>query len=125
MIADSSSFPGPTYYQFLRYFANRVGTLSFANTPLLISLAGRNNILTSLTGWSFDTFQRYHRWVARIVLLEATAHVIAYTLYTVLPGNTQSKPSDPDVREFGSPGSLFPSVASGILVIWSIGIFFL
>jgi hypothetical protein len=80
------SFPGPKYYQFIRYFAIRIGSLSFANTPLLIALAGRNNILIWLTGWSFDTFQLYHRWIARVVLAEATAHVIAYTLYTTLPG---------------------------------------
>jgi hypothetical protein len=84
-LADPS-FPGPTYYQYLRYFANRIGSLSFANTPLLIALAGRNNIFIWMTGWSFDTFQVYHRWIARIVLSQATAHVIAYTLYLVLPG---------------------------------------
>jgi hypothetical protein len=86
LLKTDLSFPGPKYYQFLRYFANRIGSMSFANTPLLIALAGRNNILIWLTGWSFDTFQVYHRWIARIVLAQATAHVITYSLYCALPG---------------------------------------
>jgi hypothetical protein len=68
--------------------------LSFANTPLLIA-PGRNNILIWLTGWSFDTFQVYHRWIARIVLAQATAHVIPYILYCALPGITSISPLIP------------------------------
>ncbi len=52
----------------------RTGTLSVLNMIPLILLAGRNNPLLSLLGVSFDTYNLIHRWVGRIVVLEATAH---------------------------------------------------
>ncbi len=41
-------------------------------------MAGRNNILISWIGLSFDTFNLLHRWFGRIVILEAIAHTLAW-----------------------------------------------
>jgi hypothetical protein len=64
--------------QILRYSADRTGIMSFANFPLLIVFAGRNNILICATGWSFATFNVFHRHVARIATLQAVAHSVLY-----------------------------------------------
>jgi hypothetical protein len=41
-------------------------------------MAGRNNPLISLLGMSFDQFNLLHRWLGRIVVLEALAHTVAH-----------------------------------------------
>ncbi|TID27931.1 hypothetical protein E2P81_ATG00687 [Venturia nashicola] len=53
---------------------NRTGVLSFANLPLVILYAGRNNILLKLTNWSHGTFLLLHRWLAFICTLQACLH---------------------------------------------------
>jgi predicted ferric reductase len=62
------------YEEITNYVANRAGMLSFANLPLLILYAGRNNILLWLTNWSHSTFLLLHRWIAIICMLQAVIH---------------------------------------------------
>ncbi|KAF1815826.1 hypothetical protein P152DRAFT_430174 [Eremomyces bilateralis CBS 781.70] len=64
--------------QLARYFADRTGELSYAHLPVLWLFSGRNNVLQWATGWSFGTFNIYHRHVARVATLQAVAHSIAY-----------------------------------------------
>ncbi|PWW75021.1 hypothetical protein C7212DRAFT_282248 [Tuber magnatum] len=53
---------------------NRTGVLAAANMVPLFLLAGRNNPLIQLMGIPFDTYNLIHRWLGRIVVLEAIAH---------------------------------------------------
>ncbi|KEY67092.1 hypothetical protein S7711_07067 [Stachybotrys chartarum IBT 7711] len=62
------------YEELANYIANRAGVLSFANLPLLILYAGRNNILLWVTNWSHSTFLLLHRWIAFICMLQAVLH---------------------------------------------------
>ncbi|KAI0848013.1 ferric reductase like transmembrane component-domain-containing protein [Daldinia vernicosa] len=55
-----------------------MGVLAFANFALLVLYAGRNNILLSITDWSYSTFLLLHRWVAIICTLEACIHASIY-----------------------------------------------
>ncbi|KAK0621388.1 ferric reductase like transmembrane component-domain-containing protein [Bombardia bombarda] len=57
---------------------NRTGYLSLVNMIPLFLMAGRNNPLINLLGISFDTFNLIHRWLGRIVALEALAHTLAF-----------------------------------------------
>lgn len=41
-------------------------------------MAGRNNPLIKWLNISFDTFNLLHRWLGRIVILEAVAHTLAF-----------------------------------------------
>ena len=61
------------------YIANRTGVLSFANMALAILFSTRNNPLMYLSGWSQTTFLAFHRWAARIAILQAVIHSIVYT----------------------------------------------
>ncbi|EXJ78504.1 hypothetical protein A1O1_08905 [Capronia coronata CBS 617.96] len=47
-----------------RYVADRSGVICYANLPVLWMFSGRNNIFLWLTGWSFSTFNSFHRHVA-------------------------------------------------------------
>lgn len=59
---------------------NRTGVLSVVNMVPLFLMAGRNNPLIRLLGMSFDTFNLLHRWLGRIVALEAVAHTLAFLI---------------------------------------------
>lgn len=62
---------------------NRTGTLAVMNMLPLFLLAGRNNPLIYLLGISFDTYNMIHRWIGRIVVLEALVHALAWVVKTV------------------------------------------
>ncbi|KZL87948.1 ferric reductase transmembrane component 4 [Colletotrichum incanum] len=62
----------------LTSFGNRMGVLSFANLPLLILYAGRNNFLYWITDWTQSTFMLLHRWTAYICTLQACLHSAAW-----------------------------------------------
>ncbi|RDL40516.1 Ferredoxin reductase-like, C-terminal NADP-linked [Venustampulla echinocandica] len=62
---------------------NRSGILAVANMIPLFIMAARNNPLINWLNLSFDTFNLLHRWVGRIVVLEAVAHTVAWTVSKV------------------------------------------
>lgn len=70
--------------QRLRYLGNRSGVISFTQLPLVILFAGRNNILIKHTGWSYNTFQVYHRWVARVMIIHAIIHAVCFTWLAIV-----------------------------------------
>ncbi|OJD32153.1 ferric reductase like transmembrane component [Diplodia corticola] len=65
---------------------NRTGVLCVMNMLPLFLLAGRNNPLIKITGITFDTFNLVHRWVGRIVILQAVAHTLAWMIPKVQAG---------------------------------------
>lgn len=73
--------------QILRYLADRTGVISFCHFPALIIFASRNNIIMLATGWSFDTFNVYHRWIARGMVFHAIVHSVAYTILEIIEGS--------------------------------------
>ncbi|PCG90705.1 FAD-binding 8 [Penicillium occitanis (nom. inval.)] len=56
----------------------RSGTLAVLNMIPLVLFAGRNNLLIWLLGISFDTYNLFHRWLGRIVVLEAIVHTTSW-----------------------------------------------
>jgi hypothetical protein len=58
----------------------RTGMLAIMNMVPLFLLAGRNNPLIQLTGITFDTYNLIHRWLGRIVVLEALLHTLFYLM---------------------------------------------
>ncbi|KAF1988396.1 ferric reductase-like protein transmembrane component 4 [Aulographum hederae CBS 113979] len=73
-----SSWYETTSQEIFTFVANRAGVLSFANVPLLILYAGRNNFLLWVTNWSHGTFLLLHRWVAWLCTLQAVLHSAIY-----------------------------------------------
>jgi predicted ferric reductase len=56
----------------------RCGTLAAFNLILTILCALRNNPLIPILHINYDTFNFFHRWLARIVVLQSIAHVFAF-----------------------------------------------
>jgi hypothetical protein len=62
------------------YLSDRAGIIATANFPLLWVFASRNDVFMWLTGWSFATFNVFHKWLARIVTIQAILHSVGYTV---------------------------------------------
>ncbi|KAK5065289.1 hypothetical protein LTR84_001127 [Exophiala bonariae] len=56
--------------------AYRCGCIAQAQLPLVFLLAGKQNIIGYLTGMSYERLNWLHRWVARILWLTATFHLM-------------------------------------------------
>lgn len=65
-------------YEIAAELRGRSGMLSVVNMVPLVILAGRNNPLIPLLQISFDTYNLLHRWIGRIVILQAIIHMIAW-----------------------------------------------
>lgn len=62
----------------LVYIADRTGIITITQFPVLFLFAGRNNFLILVTGWSYRTFNIYHRWIARLVWILIVIHSVCY-----------------------------------------------
>ncbi|KAK6381382.1 hypothetical protein LTS17_004439 [Exophiala oligosperma] len=62
-----------------RTIADRTGKICYATLPILWIFAGRNNIFLWLTGWSFSTFNVFHRHIARVATILAILHSVAFS----------------------------------------------
>jgi hypothetical protein len=89
MFEENIYWPGDEPAQISRYIADRSGILAFAQIPLLIAFAGRNNVLIWLTGWSYDTFNVWHKWVARVCLLHTFIHSVAWSVIAFMQGGAE------------------------------------
>lgn len=78
-IFDGNMYWSTNIDQFNRYVADRSGILSFAQFPFLFAFAGRNTIFIWITGWSYQSFSVFHKWVARVAVAHAFLHTIMYT----------------------------------------------
>jgi ferric-chelate reductase len=66
-----NDYPGAQHWQAKGL---RAGWLAVAQLPLLLLLAGKNNLIGLAVGISYERLQILHRWVARVILLTATLH---------------------------------------------------
>lgn len=81
VFSENLYWPADTWVQLTRYVADRSGILACAQIPLLVTFAGRNNVLIWLTGWSYTTFNVWHKWVARVCLIQTFIHSVGYSMY--------------------------------------------
>ncbi|KUJ20617.1 ferric reductase-like protein like transmembrane component [Mollisia scopiformis] len=54
----------------------RAAWLAVAQVPLLILLAGKNNLIGAVTGVGYERLNVLHRWTARILLILVTLHML-------------------------------------------------
>ena len=74
----------------LNDLCNRFGTLATVNLIPLFVLAGRNNPLIRLLDISFDNYNLLHRWIGRIVVVEAFLHGAFWMAGAVIEGGWSS-----------------------------------
>ncbi|KAG5363429.1 Ferric reductase transmembrane component 3 [Yarrowia sp. B02] len=77
---ESARF-GSQRQQLLKYVADRAGIQVTVQLPLLVLFALRNNFLMWMTGWSFSTYQCFHRAVARVCYLQIIIHAACYHMF--------------------------------------------
>lgn len=92
-------FPGSWIYvsfkkkgdqaQILSLIGRRFGDMALANLPIIWLFGMRNNPLILVTGWSFATFNQFHRWIARITFLELIIHAGVFTKYEFVKGGLE------------------------------------
>ena len=56
----------------------RSGHLAVINMLALVLFAARNNPLIPILAVSFDTFNLFHRWIGRVIVLESIVHISAW-----------------------------------------------
>ena len=56
----------------------RSGHLAVINMLALVLFAARNNPLIPILAVSFDTFNLFHRWIGRIIVVESIVHMVAW-----------------------------------------------
>lgn len=106
-------------YSFCAELRGRSGTLSMVNMVPLIFLAARNNLLIPWLKVSFDTYNLIHRWLGRLVVIEAVIHTIAWLIVQVADGGWKSV-SDRVMGESFISSGMVGTVALILILILSV-----
>ncbi|PKY01041.1 hypothetical protein P168DRAFT_334994 [Aspergillus campestris IBT 28561] len=61
-------------------WADRIGVLAYALTPLSVLLCTRESILSLLTGIPYHHFNFLHRWLGWIIYIQSVLHTLGWTL---------------------------------------------
>ncbi|KAL8284135.1 hypothetical protein RQP46_004884 [Phenoliferia psychrophenolica] len=67
-----------------RSFSRRCGRMAIVNLPILFATMGRNNPVSLLTGFDYQSVRVWHKLLGIIVILQSFIHTIAYTGYYVV-----------------------------------------
>ncbi|KIW62107.1 hypothetical protein PV05_02155 [Exophiala xenobiotica] len=59
-------------------WADRVGVLAYALTPLSVLLSSRESLLSLITGVPYQHFNFLHRWLGYIIFLQSALHTIGW-----------------------------------------------
>jgi hypothetical protein len=82
-IGPDNKLHAPTKAALVAEFRGRTGVMATVNMiPLFICMM-RNNYVGKTIGVGFNTWNLYHRWAGRIVVLESFAHMGAWTVNKV------------------------------------------
>lgn len=99
-------------------FADRIGVLAYALTPLSVLLASRESLLSLITGLPYQSFMFLHRWVGYIILIQSSVHTLGWiiveaALYQPQPATWNSLASELYIQ--------WGFVALGLLVLlWAL-----
>ncbi|KAK9352967.1 ferric reductase NAD binding domain-containing protein, partial [Lipomyces doorenjongii] len=76
--------------QAVRFYANRSGIMATTMIPLLFLFGGRNNIMMTVTGWSHETLNMFHRWIGRMMFFQSLVHGAGFTSYYIMDGGYEA-----------------------------------
>ena len=80
------SWERPVFASVVAELRGRSGVLATLNLIPTILFALRNNPLIPLLRVSYDTFNLFHRWCARVVVIEALIHTVAFLINSSASG---------------------------------------
>ncbi|GKZ52407.1 hypothetical protein AnigIFM49718_000286 [Aspergillus niger] len=61
-------------------WADRIGVLAFALTPLSILLSSRESLLSLITGVPYHHFNFLHRWLGWVIYIQSAMHTLGWTI---------------------------------------------
>lgn len=64
-------------------WADRVGVLAYALTPLSVMLSSRESLLSIITGIPYQHFNFLHRWLGYIIFIQAALHTIGWCIIEI------------------------------------------
>lgn len=76
-------FQSPLEPKYFFAFADRIGYVFIVNLPLLYLLAAKNQPLSSLTGYSYESLNIFHRRVGDLMCFAACAHFVCFVVWQV------------------------------------------
>ncbi|KAK9480963.1 ferric reductase NAD binding domain-containing protein [Lipomyces japonicus] len=84
LFVDIKIIPNQTIYytdaiEHARFIGDKASIMSIGLVPFVYLFAGRNNIMMYYTGWSFETFNVFHKAIARVMVINAFVHGWTYT----------------------------------------------
>ncbi|KAL6950778.1 hypothetical protein ACO0QE_000059 [Hanseniaspora vineae] len=74
-----------------RLIGDRTGHIAIFTINLTFLFAGRNNFMLWCTGWNFQSFITYHKWVSRMTVFNVVSHAIAFYISSKTSGNLDSR----------------------------------
>lgn len=83
---DNDPFFDSRWKQMMRLSSDRSGIIGTVNFPLMVLFATRNNFLIWVTGWSYATFNRFHRAVSRVVYVLLIIHSVTKHVFSASYG---------------------------------------
>jgi predicted ferric reductase len=64
-------------------WADRVGVIAYALTPLSILLSSRESILSLVTGLPYQSFNFLHRWLGYLIFAQSALHTIGWCIIEI------------------------------------------
>ncbi|KAF1850411.1 ferric reductase [Cucurbitaria berberidis CBS 394.84] len=64
-------------------WADRVGVIAYALTPLSVMLSSRESILSLVTGLPYQSFNFLHRWLGYIIFAQSGLHTIGWCVVEI------------------------------------------
>lgn len=95
-------------------FADRVGVLAYALTPLSVLLANRESLLSVLTGIPYQSFNFLHRWLGYIIVVQSSVHTIGWCIIEIRLYQPQPDVADKWIRQLYM---IWGVVAMGLLLL--------
>ena len=94
--------------------STRAAYLATYLLPIVFATAGRNNVLIYLTGWSFEEWNHFHRYLARLVVLLIIVHAICHCITAEVSGSNLSAPWS--TMSVWAPGAM-ALIFMGVMVV--------
>lgn len=61
-------------------WADRIGVIAYALTPLSVLLSSRESLLSLITGLPYQSFNFLHRWLGYIIVVQSIFHTIGWSV---------------------------------------------
>ncbi|KAB8267740.1 ferric reductase like transmembrane component-domain-containing protein [Aspergillus minisclerotigenes] len=101
-----------------KYVAQRTSMFAYACLPWVWLFAGRNNIFIWATGWSFSTFNVFHRHLSRLTAIFAFVHAISYTVLDTIYGPYYEEGLHVLWFKFGIIGAIMMGLLCGLSIFY-------